>query len=107
MHGPFPILLDSELTSRNVCEQVMPADKIHPQLFAGANKKFRNVPWAKIERQRHDKELTTLEYAQRLARSLKRDRKRAGKIKSAGLDFEYDALATQLPAKATKMIFDE
>lgn len=85
----------------------MPADKIHPQLFAGANKKFRNIPWAKIERQRHDKELTMVEYATRLARSLKRDRKRANKIKSAGLDFEYDALATQLPAKATKMVFDE
>ncbi len=38
------------------------------QLFKGANQKFRNVPWRKLERQRHDRERTPQEHARQVAK---------------------------------------
>ncbi len=83
----------------------MKQEDLHPALFQGANKKFRNVPWAKIERQRHDKELTPAEHAKRMARAMRRDRQRAEKISKAGIEYEYPALATLMPAVSKKTVF--
>lgn len=35
--------------------QVVPAEDVHPQLWVGANKKFRPVPRARVEKMKHDK----------------------------------------------------
>jgi nucleolar protein 15 len=85
--------------------QLMKQEDLHPALFQGANKKFRNVPWAKIERQRHDKELSPKEYAQRIARALRRDRLRQQKIAKAGIEYEYPSLAAQMPSLPKKKVF--
>ena len=38
--------------------QVIPADEVHPQLWVGANKKFRVIPKARLEKAKHDKPRT-------------------------------------------------
>ena len=85
--------------------QLMKSENLHPALFQGANKKFRNVPWAKIERQRHDKELSPQEYAMRIARALRRDRLRQQKIAKAGIEYDYPSLAAQMPSLPKKKVF--
>lgn len=63
------------------------------------------IPWAKIEAERHNKERTPQEHARRVGALLRRDRKRRAAIAAAGIDYEYDGLAAALPAKATRITF--
>lgn len=36
------------------CE-VIPKDKVHPEIWVGANKKWKRIPRYRIERMKHDK----------------------------------------------------
>ena len=45
--------------------------------------------------------------AARQERALRRDRQRQKRLKEAGIDYEYQALAETLPAKPTRVTFDE
>lgn len=65
------------------------------------------IPWRKIEAERHNKPRTPQEHAKRVATLLRRDRKRQARIKEAGIDYEYDGLAAALPAKAKKIKFTD
>ena len=42
-----------------------------------------------------------------MARAMKRDRMRQKAIADAGIEFHYDGLATALPVKAVRTVFDE
>lgn len=79
--------------------------EVHPELFKGANRKFKQVPWRKIEAERHNRDRTPQEHAARVAKLLRRDRKRREQIKAAGIDYEYDGLEAALPAKAKRIKF--
>ncbi|KAI8463951.1 MAG: hypothetical protein J3K34DRAFT_442052 [Monoraphidium minutum] len=81
--------------------------EVRPDLFKGANRKFKQVPWRKIEAERHNKERTPQEHARRVASLLRRDRKRRDRIAEAGIDYEYDGLAAALPGKAKKIKFTD
>ena len=60
-----------------------------------------------MERDRHNKERTVEEESTRLARAVKRDRMRQKAIADAGIEFQYAGLATALPVKAVRTVFDE
>lgn len=85
--------------------RVLKADEVHPQLFKGANRKFKKVPWRKIAAERVNKERTPAEAARRVAALLRKDRARAAAIAAAGIDYSYAPLAAQRPAKAKKTTF--
>ena len=51
------------------------------------------MPWRKIEAERHNAERDGDKENVRASRAAARDRKRAARIKAAGLDYEYDVLA--------------
>lgn len=79
--------------------------EVHPELFKGANRKFKQVPWRKIEAERHNRDRTPREHAARVAALLRKDRKRAAAIAAAGIDYEYEGLAAALPGRATRIKF--
>ena len=79
-------------TSR-LAAKVVPPSRVHPALFKGANRTFTRVPWRKIEAERHNVERDGDKEKVRASRAAARDRKRAARIKAAGLDYEYDVLA--------------
>jgi nucleolar protein 15 len=79
--------------------------EVHPELFKGANRRFKQVPWRKIEAGRHNRERTPQEHAKRIASLLRRDKKRQQRIAAAGIDYEYDGLAAALPGKAKRIKF--
>lgn len=45
------------------CE-ILPAERVHPMLFRGAQRDFKRINWAQIERTRHDKPRSEEEIAQ-------------------------------------------
>ncbi|UOH79947.1 hypothetical protein LQV05_002596 [Cryptococcus neoformans] len=72
---------------------VIPSDKVHPQLWVGANKKFRKVPRARMEKMKHEKERTEEEKAKADKKLLKKERQRKKKLEAAGIDYEFDGYA--------------
>ncbi|WWC60531.1 uncharacterized protein I303_103105 [Kwoniella dejecticola CBS 10117] len=68
---------------------VIPEDKVHPQLWVGANKKFRKIPTARVEKQKHEKERTDEEKGKADEKLIKKDRARKRKIKDSGIEYDY------------------
>ena len=68
------------------------------------------MPWAKIERERHNRDRTPAESDRRTRSAVARDAQRQQRIAAAGIDYAYEplaALAAALPAKAKKTTFDD
>lgn len=61
--------------------RVMRRHEVHPELFKGANRVFKKVPWKKIEMERHNKEVTEETAVKRRKTAAKRDKKRQEAMK--------------------------
>lgn len=90
--------------------KVVPKDKVHPQLWVGANRKWRVVPRARVERVTHNKvwiklldsntslvkitqKRTPEEQAKAEKRLLKRQRERKRKLAEVGIEYDLDAVS--------------
>lgn len=78
-----------------VC-RIVASEELHPHTFKGSERRFKKIPWRKIESERHNKDRTEKEEAKRQRRLAAKDRKRKAKIARAGIDYEFDGFA---PAK--------
>jgi nucleolar protein 15 len=72
--------------------KVLKKADVHEELFKGANRVFRRVPWREIEVKRHNKERTEEEEKKRAARMTSLNRKRAQRIAEAGIEYTFDPL---------------
>jgi nucleolar protein 15 len=88
---PFPHLYP-RLTPH--FSQVIPQEKIHPDLWVGANKKWRRVPGARIERSAYGKERSEEEQAKVREKLFKKDQARQQKIKDLGIDYVYEGFVS-------------
>ncbi|KAJ9123536.1 hypothetical protein QFC24_003751 [Naganishia onofrii] len=84
---------------------LVPQEKLHPDLWVGANKKWRRVPAARIERSSYGKERSELEQAKVRSKLFKKDQARQQKIKDLGIDYDYTGFtkpdgAEEAPMKA-------
>ncbi|KLO17412.1 hypothetical protein SCHPADRAFT_846618 [Schizopora paradoxa] len=70
--------------------KVLPKEEIHPQLWIGANRKFRRVPTARIARQQQNKTRTVEEQVKAEERLLKRQVDKKRKLVAAGIDYDMD-----------------
>ncbi|KIL67503.1 hypothetical protein M378DRAFT_185584 [Amanita muscaria Koide BX008] len=70
--------------------KLIPKDQVHPQLWVGANRKWRKVPRARVARAAHNKKRTTDEQEKAEERLLKRQKARKRKIAEAGIDYDLD-----------------
>ena len=84
---------------------VVKAADIHPQLFKGANRKFRAIPRQKLSREQHNRERTAEEDALRVKKAVAKDKQRQQRIKAAGIDYEYDPLKLSMSATSTHTKF--
>ncbi|PRW45663.1 MKI67 FHA domain-interacting nucleolar phospho [Chlorella sorokiniana] len=96
------MLFTQKLTSR-----VLPADEVHPDLFKGANRVFKQVPWQKIERERQNRDRTAAEAEKRARQAVERDERRQRRIAQAGIDYQYEPLAAQVAPKPKKTKFED
>ncbi|KAJ7590806.1 hypothetical protein C8J56DRAFT_858097 [Mycena floridula] len=77
--------------------KIIPKNEVHPELWVGANRKWRTVPRDRIVRVEHDRPRTTEEQARASKRLLKRQNERKRKLEKAGIDYNFDAVAYKKP----------
>ena len=63
---------------------------VHPEIFNGANRVFKRIPWREIEAKRHNKDLNPEEERKRSSRSRRAAKKRLERIAAAGIDYVFD-----------------
>lgn len=72
----------------------IPAEQIHPELWKGANRRFKQTPWNRIEKKRVDKAKTRDEWTQRIGREQKKRLAKAEKLKSLGYEIDLPLLTS-------------
>lgn len=74
---------------------VVPQDKIHPDLFQGANRKFKAIPWVKLARARHNAKKTPEERKVINEKLIAKDEQRRDKLKALGIDYDFPGYAAK------------
>ncbi|KAL8802685.1 MAG: hypothetical protein Q9182_003643 [Xanthomendoza sp. 2 TL-2023] len=72
--------------------KVVPAEDVHENLWKGANKRFKKVPWSKIEGKKLEKKVGREEWGRRVEGERKKREKKGEKLKSIGYEFEAPKL---------------
>lgn len=80
---------------------LLPKEKVFIGLFKGANKKYRKIPWKKIDINRRKRPNYKESAEKRETRLLKRDEKRRKQFEKLGIKFSFDGY------KNTKVIIAE
>lgn len=75
-------------------------DKVHPELWVGANRKFRQVPGDRIERVVRSREKTEEEQERSNERKLKRQEQRRQKLAQLGIDYDFEGYTKENGDKA-------
>jgi nucleolar protein 15 len=73
--------------------KVIPKDEIHPELWVGANRKWKVVPRDRIARVQHNKPRTEEGKARVEKRLVKRQEDRKRKLAEAGIEYDFEAVA--------------
>ncbi|EFN54541.1 hypothetical protein CHLNCDRAFT_12701, partial [Chlorella variabilis] len=95
------------LLSQKLAARVLGKEEVHPDLFKGANRVFKKVPWGNIERERHNRARTPAGEERRVRQAVERDQRRQQRIAKAGIEYEYEGLAAVVPKKAKKTKFED
>ena len=61
--------------------RVMNRSEIHPELFKGANRVFKRVPWKKLELERHNKDVDDETATKRSTAATQRNKTRQNRLK--------------------------
>ncbi|KAI8622248.1 hypothetical protein BC830DRAFT_1057354, partial [Chytriomyces sp. MP71] len=69
------------------CKVVAP-ESLHPETFKGHDRRFKVMPWNKMERQRVNRELTAKDVEVRTKRLLSKEVKKRQQLKDIGIDYE-------------------
>ncbi|KAL4798744.1 hypothetical protein BDV19DRAFT_356083 [Aspergillus venezuelensis] len=70
----------------------IPAEQVHPELWKGANRRFKATPWNRIEQKRLNKGKTRENWTKAIAQEQKRRLAKAEKLKELGYEIELPAL---------------
>jgi nucleolar protein 15 len=73
------------------CKYV-PQEQQHPELWKGANRRYKRVPWNRIEKQRLERGKTRDKWAKSIEQEEKRRLAKAEKLKKLGYEFEMPEL---------------
>eukprot|EP01118_Nematostelium_gracile_P014078 TRINITY_DN541_c0_g1_i1.p1 TRINITY_DN541_c0_g1~~TRINITY_DN541_c0_g1_i1.p1 ORF type:complete len:254 (+),score=68.89 TRINITY_DN541_c0_g1_i1:60-821(+) len=83
--------------------KVMPKSKVHPDLFKGANRKFKKIPYQSIAKEQHNKDKQPKEIKKTSERLLKKEKKLRSKIQGLGIDYTFSGYqGTVAPTIAKK-----
>ncbi|KAH7907281.1 hypothetical protein BJ138DRAFT_1160553 [Hygrophoropsis aurantiaca] len=81
--------------------KIIPPDEVHPELWVGANRKWRAIPRDRIARLEHNKARTEENIQKAENRLLKRQNERKRKLLEVGIKYDFDAVAHK---KRTKVV---
>ncbi|KAI0011704.1 hypothetical protein F4779DRAFT_175419 [Xylariaceae sp. FL0662B] len=68
--------------------KIVPKSQIHENIWKGANKRFKKIPWNKMAGNSLKKPLTQSAWAERIAKEEKRRSERAKKLSEMGYEYE-------------------
>ncbi|KAF4971724.1 hypothetical protein FSARC_1523 [Fusarium sarcochroum] len=68
--------------------RVIPQDQVHDDMFKGANRRFKKVPWNKMAGHKLEKPLTESAWANKVTKENSKRAKKAAKLKEIGYDFD-------------------
>lgn len=87
------------------CKYV-PSDQLHPEIWKGANRRFKRTPWNRIEKKRLEKGKTREQWSERIDREQKRRLAKAEKLKALGYEYELPLLKSvdEVPVQGAKAI---
>lgn len=80
----------------------IPSEQLHPEIWKGANRRFKKTPWNRIEKKRLDKGKTREQWSGNIAREQKRRLAKAEKLKETlGYELELPELmdVDQVPVR--------
>lgn len=87
----------------------IPSEQLHPDIWKGANRRFKKTPWNRIEKKRLDKGKTREQWSDRIQKEQKKRLAKAEKLKALGYELELPQLmdVDQVPVQSeTKEIED-
>jgi nucleolar protein 15 len=74
--------------------KLVPAAQVHADLFKGANKRFKKVPWNKIQGRKLDQAAPEEAWDKRIEREEQRREEKADKLKAIGYEFKASKVKT-------------
>jgi nucleolar protein 15 len=85
--------MDSYLLFKHILKcKVVPEEQVHASLWEGANKRFKKVPWNKMEGRKLNTGLDEAGWEKRNATETKRREEKKEKLKAIGYEFDAPAL---------------
>ncbi|GJJ13400.1 hypothetical protein Clacol_007654 [Clathrus columnatus] len=81
--------------------RVIPKDQVHPELWVGANRKWRYVPHDRLVRLKHNRVRTSEEQERAEKKLIARQIKKQRKIKDKGIDYDIEPVGYRLPVEAS------
>ncbi|KAH6622826.1 hypothetical protein F5144DRAFT_581576 [Chaetomium tenue] len=72
--------------------KTVPPAQVHPDLFKGANRRFKVVPWNKMAGKQLERPLSESQWQVKISKEEQRRAARADKLKEMGYEFEAPAL---------------
>ncbi|MCJ1311732.1 hypothetical protein MMC25_005405 [Agyrium rufum] len=67
---------------------VVPREQVHDNLWKGANKRFKAVPWAKIEGRKLSEAVTEQQWSKRIEKEEAKRKKKLEQVKTFGYEFD-------------------
>jgi len=77
------------LYGKTLIVKMVPPEKVHPDTFIGANKKFRVIPWKQISRQAHNKERNAEQHKKVINKLIKKENNKRAKLKELGITYDF------------------
>ncbi|ELR09051.1 hypothetical protein GMDG_03637 [Pseudogymnoascus destructans 20631-21] len=85
--------MDNYLLFKHILKcKVLPEEQVHASLWEGANKRFKKVPWNKMEGRKLSAGLDEAGWEKRNAKETQRREEKKEKLKAIGYEFEAPAL---------------
>ena len=71
---------------------LIPKEQVHPDIWKGANRKFKTVPWSKIQARKLEQPATKEVWGKRVEKEKARREKKLEKARSIGYEFDVGSL---------------
>ncbi|KAF6754371.1 hypothetical protein DFP72DRAFT_1068397 [Ephemerocybe angulata] len=92
--------MDNYLMNGHIMQcKLIPKDKVHPQLWVGANRKWRTVPPEQLTRATHNKKRDGDEQYAASRRLIKRQNQRKRKLEELGINYDFEGAGYNKVAK--------